>query len=78
MQNIEGIYNMRELPELQINQVSKEEYNKRFDTCQKCEHYSNLLPGDEGYIGDHTCKLCGCYMLIKCSLPNVSCPINKW
>jgi hypothetical protein len=78
MQNSEGIYNMRELPEIQINQVSKEEYNMRFDTCQKCEHYSNLLPGDEGYIGDHTCKLCGCFMLIKCSLPNVSCPINKW
>ena len=50
----------------------------RFDTCQKCEHYSNLLPGDEGYIGDHTCKMCGCFMLIKCSLIDAKCPINKW
>ena len=63
---------MRELPQLDIDQVSKEEYNKRFDTCQKCEHYLNLSQDN------HTCKLCGCYMLIKCSLPNVSCPINKW
>ncbi len=76
--NSEGIYNMRELPVINMDQVSKEEYNMRFDTCQKCEHYSNFLPGDQEYIGDHICKECGCYMLVKCSIKEAKCPIGKW
>ncbi len=49
--------------------VSKSLYNKRLGECRKCEHYFK-------YTGN--CKLCGCFMKVKCSMAFMECPIGKW
>jgi len=49
--------------------VPEDEYNKRFDICQKCDNFINITS---------QCKKCGCFMNLKCKLPNASCPIGLW
>lgn len=41
----------------------------RLNICKKCENYINLTT---------TCKLCGCFMIIKTKIDSASCPIGKW
>jgi hypothetical protein len=40
----------------------------RFEICQKCEYLKE----------NNTCKLCGCFMKGKVTIPQASCPIGKW
>jgi len=41
----------------------------RWDLCSSC---------DKLYKPTNTCKLCGCFMVVKTNLRNVKCPIGKW
>ena len=53
-----------------INSKAPEEVAKaRWDMCVSCEHL---------YKPTNSCKLCGCFMVVKTNLKNVKCPINKW
>lgn len=44
-------------------------YKERLDICRSCEHYERRVS---------TCKQCGCFMLFKCKIANLRCPIDKW
>ena len=52
-----------------IPRVSEEVYTTRLAHCETCEHYIKALG---------TCKKCGCFMRLKCSLSNAKCPVDKW
>ena len=41
----------------------------RWDICESC---------DKLYKPTNSCKLCGCFMKIKTTLPFAECPIKKW
>jgi len=41
----------------------------RWDLCSSCEKL---------YTPTNTCKVCGCFMVVKTNLKNVKCPIGKW
>ena len=43
--------------------------NPRLKICRDCENFIKVTS---------TCKLCGCFMLLKTKFPNSTCPINKW
>jgi len=47
--------------------VSLEMAQQRWDTCNKCEHFTGTR-----------CKLCGCFMKKKVGLPSSKCPDGKW
>lgn len=51
--------------------VDEEEYNKRFNTCQQCEHFDKAK---------EQCGICHCMMRFKCKLAAARCPLNppKW
>ena len=49
--------------------VPDEVAKQRFDICLQCEHL---------YHKTNTCKLCGCFMKIKTTLSNQTCPAKKW
>jgi hypothetical protein len=48
--------------------TDKDNYKKRLETCEKCEHKSVF----------NICKLCGCFVIAKAKIKNSNCPINKW
>ena len=41
----------------------------RWDVCESC---------DKLYKPTNSCKLCGCFMKVKTTLPFDECPIKKW
>lgn len=47
--------------------VSKNIRNDRLSICKQCERYS---------MG--RCLECGCFMKLKTTLANASCPLHKW
>lgn len=51
------------------DKVSEEVYIYRYGICSDC---------DKLYKPTDTCKLCGCFMKVKCWMPHQSCPIGKW
>ena len=52
-----------------IGRVDKETANERYEICKSCINFISLTK---------QCKLCGCFMRMKTSLPNATCPIEKW
>lgn len=55
------------IPETQ--KASELTASKRWEICQACEFL---------YKPTHTCKKCGCFMVVKTNLKRVKCPIGKW
>ena len=51
------------------DRVSEEVYNYRYGICSSC---------DKLYKPTDSCKLCGCFMKVKCWMPKQSCPAGKW
>ena len=47
----------------------QDEVAARFEVCKTCEFF---LPRSE------RCKKCGCFMRLKTTLQQASCPIGKW
>jgi hypothetical protein len=41
----------------------------RWDVCSSCEKL---------YKPTNTCKVCGCFMVVKTNLKTAKCPIGKW
>jgi len=41
----------------------------RFEICQSCEWFRQK---------SQTCKKCGCFMKLKTTLENATCPMGKW
>jgi len=52
-----------------IHKVSEEVYNYRYNICSECPKL---------YKPTDTCKLCGCFMKVKCWMPQQACPAGKW
>jgi hypothetical protein len=44
---------------------------KRLGICQVCSAIYSFL-------GTRRCRICGCFLAIKASLPNTRCPLRKW
>jgi hypothetical protein len=42
---------------------------ERWNICSTC---------DKLYKPTNSCKLCGCFMKVKTTLPFAECPIKKW
>lgn len=51
--------------------AEKEVSDKRMEICESCEHINVVFL-------IKTCKLCGCLMNVKTTMPNATCPIGKW
>lgn len=51
------------------DKVSEEVYNYRYNICSNCDKLYKLTD---------TCKVCGCFMKVKCWMPKQECPIGKW
>jgi len=49
--------------------VPAEVYDERYEICKNCEFFNSLT---------RQCKICKCFMRIKCSMVQASCPENKW
>jgi hypothetical protein len=47
--------------------VEQEEYERRLNICNSCEH-----------IQGNKCGKCGCTMSVKCKWGTAACPIKKW
>lgn len=52
-----------------IPKVSPKVREERLNICLSC---------DKLYTPTKSCKLCGCFMVLKTWLPGQNCPINKW
>jgi len=52
-----------------IEKVSIDIANKRFEICKACPELIKLTS---------QCKKCGCFMEAKTKLPHAECPIGKW
>lgn len=52
-----------------VEHVSEEERNRRFEICKQCPELITLT---------RQCKKCGCFMSAKTSLAAAECPIGKW
>lgn len=52
-----------------IGRVSEEVKEHRLAICQACPYLFKI---------SKQCRKCGCFMPAKASLPNASCPIDKW
>jgi hypothetical protein len=52
-----------------VGRVSEEIADNRYLLCKGCDR---LAP-----ITNH-CLECGCFMKLKVTLPNASCPLGKW
>lgn len=48
---------------------SEELREYRFQICQTCEFFRKT---------NQTCKKCGCFMKLKTTLGQASCPVGKW
>lgn len=55
--------------------VEDETFNKRVSICEKCEHYTQLIPLTGG-----NCSLCGCFIRKKNKYKQSQCPDNppRW
>ena len=42
---------------------------ERYDTCSACEFFDKQFK---------FCNNCGCFLLIKVTIPMASCPLGKW
>ena len=42
-----------------------EDSHKRYKICQECPNFINLTK---------QCKLCNCFMFVKCRIPDMECP----
>lgn len=53
----------------QDNRVSDKEYDKRLNNCRNCQYLRNGM-----------CRLCGCFVEIRCASKNRYCPDTspKW
>ncbi|WP_353744838.1 DUF6171 family protein [Hydrotalea sp. AMD] len=49
--------------------VSKQEANSRFEICKKCEVRNPKL---------NICTICGCFLPAKTKLKKSTCPMNQW
>lgn len=49
--------------------VPEEISSHRWNICASCEHL---------YKPTHSCKKCGCFMVLKTTLKKAECPIKKW
>ena len=49
--------------------VTEKQYKNRLKTCNDCIYLVRST---------NMCRVCGCFMKIKASLPSSSCPLNKW
>jgi hypothetical protein len=49
--------------------VDEEEKNRRLAICERCEFFRQA---------SRTCKKCGCFMNLKSTLSQASCPVHKW
>lgn len=49
--------------------VPSEIQEERFNICLQC---------DKLYKPSSSCKICGCFMKVKTTLPGAECPIKKW
>lgn len=71
---------MNRLPEL-VSQITIEEYNRRLDICDFCEHHNTKLipafPNDTG-LPLKSCDFCACYMPTKALGAAATCPDNRW
>lgn len=47
----------------------KELIESRLEICNGCEWFHKRL---------HKCRKCGCFMKLKTTLRQASCPIGKW
>ena len=54
---------------LKNNRVTEKEYEDRLKTCNDCVYLTRST---------NMCKVCGCFMKVKASLPSSSCPLGKW
>jgi hypothetical protein len=52
-----------------IENVSDNERDRRYDLCIDCPEFIRLTK---------QCKQCGCFMNLKTRLSNASCPLGKW
>jgi uncharacterized paraquat-inducible protein A len=46
---------------------SKEQIQARLEICKTCEFFTGKR-----------CKRCGCFMALKTTLHEASCPVGKW
>ena len=49
--------------------ASAELTEERYSICKSCEYFNTV---------SKTCKKCGCFMVAKTKLLNVTCPMYKW
>ena len=42
---------------------------ERMSVCKSCDRYQDDI---------QICEICGCYMLLKTTMANMKCPIDKW
>ena len=49
--------------------VDSETFNFRFNTCRACEYF---------FSPTASCKVCKCFMRVKCSISQMQCPKDKW
>lgn len=52
-----------------IEYVPDEIFANRINICLTCDNFIKMTS---------QCKKCGCFMNLKCKLPNASCPIGLW
>lgn len=57
--------------------VDKEISLSRMEICESCEFYG--MPDKKlNWLGDKRCQKCSCYMPMKTTLAQASCPEGKW
>ena len=49
--------------------ASQEQAQQRYDTCKACESFKTI---------SKRCRECGCFMKVKVTLQNSTCPLGKW
>jgi len=60
-------------------QVTKEEVQKRMDTCEGCEFFTPNIPElSQDERDQKRCVKCGCFMVYKKWLTSSGCPVGKW
>ncbi len=56
-----------------LQQVDETTWKQRAELCMNCEHRIKTPLTKLG-----NCGKCGCFLDIKTTLKNASCPLNKW
>ena len=49
--------------------VSEKVYSERYEICKACEFFNRST---------QTCKVCHCFMKLKCKMQHAFCPKDKW